>query len=229
MISVITCSIRDQCMKNVFRNFLSQNIKTKELIIILNNNSMKQTKWKELSNKYENIRVFQLSEKKTLGECLNVGIQKAKYRFIAKFDDDDYYGPGYLQDALETFKLTNADVVGKAAYYAYLRSKKALILLHENAENRLTDWVAGPTWVCKKEVFKKVHFSHVNIGEDNDFYKKCKKKGFIIRSNTKENFCLIRRVEVSSHSWKIQDEQLMKKGKIISYCKDFKPYVNSKK
>ena len=42
-----------------------------------------------------NVRVYQLHEKATLGDCLNYGVIKSKYDIIAKLDDDDYYGPNY--------------------------------------------------------------------------------------------------------------------------------------
>jgi hypothetical protein len=35
-----------------------------------------------------------------VGECLNAGLAATDARFVAKFDDDDFYGAHYPHDAL---------------------------------------------------------------------------------------------------------------------------------
>ena len=61
----------------------------------------------------ENVTIYQLPEEKTLGECLNFGIEKARYNIVAKFDDDDYYSPYYLTEAMRIFLTTDAQVSWK--------------------------------------------------------------------------------------------------------------------
>ena len=43
----------------------------------------------------------------------------SKGDFIAKFDDDDLYGPNYVADQLLPFKYTDADIVGKLCTFMY--------------------------------------------------------------------------------------------------------------
>ena len=110
MVSLIACTIRTNMMNNIFENFSRQNWKEKELIIILNNDKMDIEKWKEKAADYENVTIYQLPQEKTLGNCLNFGIEKAKYDIVAKFDDDDYYSPYYLTEAMEIFKTDKCTV-----------------------------------------------------------------------------------------------------------------------
>ncbi len=56
----------------------------------------------------DNVSIYQLPEEKTLGECLNFGIEMAQYDIVAKLDDDDYYSPYYLTEAMEVFTTTDA-------------------------------------------------------------------------------------------------------------------------
>ncbi len=78
-----------------------------------------------LVSKYENIKIYKLSENISLGRCLNFGVNKAKFNIIAKFDDDDYYGPKYLSDSLKAFDETDAKLIGKGgATFVYLVGKK---------------------------------------------------------------------------------------------------------
>ncbi|MGO2112730.1 MAG: glycosyltransferase family protein, partial [Pseudoclavibacter sp.] len=49
----------------------------------------------------------------SLGACLNRLVEAADGDVIAKFDDDDLYGPNYLADALNALDYSGADLVGK--------------------------------------------------------------------------------------------------------------------
>ena len=99
-VTVITPTNSLTSLNNILENFNRQDLKEKELIIIINNNKIDESKWKNLVSKYNNIKVYKLSENISLGRCLNFGVNKAKFDIIAKFDDDDYYGSKYLSDSL---------------------------------------------------------------------------------------------------------------------------------
>src|SRR4051812_2535789 len=99
-------------IETVFRNFEQQNYQEKELIIILNKNSMNIDSWKKRAEQSTNVRVYQIHEDTTLGDCLNFGVTLSKYDCIAKFDDDDYYGPKYISSMMEDFETHEADIIG---------------------------------------------------------------------------------------------------------------------
>lgn len=46
-----------------------------------------------MAKKLRNIHVYRAPQHHSLGACLNHAVKKAKYSYIAKFDDDDYYAP----------------------------------------------------------------------------------------------------------------------------------------
>ncbi|WP_440604047.1 glycosyltransferase [Bacillus sp. GB_SG_008] len=227
MVSIITCTIREEYIENVFRNYEQQVWRDKELIIILNKDTMDLNKWKKKAVSYHNIRVYQLHEQATLGDCLNFGVEKSKYNHIAKFDDDDYYGPYYLAHAMHEFKNTEISVLGKSSYYVYFKNKKALMLV-SNTEKAFTDSVAGATLIFKKEVFKKVQFEKVNRAEDYFFIDSCKKNGFKIYSTDKHNFAVVRH-DTEKHTWKLSDEDFMQWGEMIANTDDFRSFVERSK
>lgn len=74
-------------------------------------------------NGMPNVKVYQLPQDITLGECLNYGVTHASGDYLAKMDDDDFYGDNYLLDALQAFKFSGADIVGKDSYFCYVESK----------------------------------------------------------------------------------------------------------
>ncbi len=224
-VSVITCTKRPKNIDNVLNNFLSQSYPKKELIIILNIDSVNIDKLIKKTRNYSNIKVFQLSEKKSLGSCLNFAIDNSKFEYISKFDDDDYYAPNYLVDMLNAFKYTNAQILGKYSIYAYLEDKKLLALRYPDIENRYIDYVAGSTLTFKKEIFNEVRFKDLNRGEDTTFINDSIKKGFKIYATDRFNHVVCRRSNLDDHSWKISDTEFLKKCNIITKTVDYKSYV----
>ncbi len=221
-VSVITCTNRPKYMKNVFDNFNRQSFVDKELIVILNNNKMNIKKWILESKKHTNISVFQIDESKSLGYCLNYGIEKSKYKVIAKLDDDDYYGPEYLSQAAKA--LNYADVVGKYTTYVYFEDSETLAIRNPKKDNRYVYRVEGPTLVFRKKVFDKVKFHDKSLGEDVQFCKDCVKNGIKIYSTDKYNYVYIRHGSSDKHTWNIKDELFKKLCRIIGVVDDYKEY-----
>jgi glycosyltransferase involved in cell wall biosynthesis len=223
VVSIITCTIREESIENVFQNYQQQTWEDKELIIILNKDSMDMDKWVKKAKDYRDVQVYQLHENATLGDCLNFGVMKSNYDFIAKFDDDDYYGPSYISSAMNAFKDNKVSVVGKSSYYIYFRNRKALIHV-KGTENSITDTVAGATLLFRKDVFYHIRFEKVDCAEDYLFIKDAKKAGFVIYSTDHHDFAVIRQ-DSEKHTWKISDKDLMKWGKLIAYTDEIQSIV----
>lgn len=224
--SVITCTKRDSYIKTVFRNYKRQKWDKKELIIIINNDDINMDKYLEMAKKFQSISVYRLPSSVSLGECLNFGVKKAKYEYVAKFDDDDYYAPYYLSDAIQTFHQTNADVIGKKCYFIWLSGKKVLVLRFPKRENKKVDILPGATLVIKKSVFEQVKFPDQTAGEDDRFCLDCKSKGLTLYSGGRYNFVAVRRKFSKDHTWIISEKKLTKdNAKIFDKVKNYKEFV----
>ncbi|WP_078551844.1 glycosyltransferase [Bacillus alkalicellulosilyticus] len=200
MISVITSTIRDSSIDTVFKNFHRQNWKEKELIIILNKDAMNSEMWFSRARQYENVFVYRIDQRATLGQCLNYGIERAKHPYIAKFDDDDYYGSNYLNQAHEAIQLDEEiGIVGKNAYYIYLTKEKSLLYLPYD-ENRYVESVAGATLFFKKKLWEEIPFRMRNKGEDYFFIIDTVNKGYKVYATDRKNFIVIRN-ENKNHTW----------------------------
>lgn len=214
-------------MANIFENYQRQNISNKELIIILNNNKLEINHYRSYAMQYNNISIYQLDEKKSLGACLNYGAAKAKYDIIAKFDDDDYYGPTYLKSSLREFEKENISIVGKRSYYVFLEQKNTLLLKAPHKVNKFVRQIAGPTLVFKKEVWQNVPFNNLKVGTDTNFIYRCRKAGYKIYSTNHHHFAHIRRKDRNSHTWKTTEKKLRKGAKKITFTGDFKKVVDN--
>ncbi|MGJ0848673.1 glycosyltransferase [Tissierella praeacuta] len=229
-VSVIICSNRPYKINAVFDNFLRQNYNTKELIIILNNNNMILDEYIDKAKEFKNIKIFQLDEALSLGDCFKFALEEATFDYIAKFDDDDYYGTDYLKQAMETFNQINCDVVGKASYYIYFNKSKTLALYGEQKQNMFINRVADSSLIFKRQALEKVQIPTIKrAGTFANIQTQLRKLGIKIYSTDKYNY-LVNRYDNSEHqhTWKITDHEYLSYNliKIIGKnVEDYMPYI----
>ncbi|MDR6225674.1 glycosyltransferase [Desmospora profundinema] len=216
-VSIITCTKRASYINHLFNNYHRQRWPNKELIIILNKDSIAIDPYRETAKKYRNVSIYRLPENVTLGECLNFGVKRSRYGYIAKFDDDDFYSPFYLTDYMQISKTTYADIIGKRTHYVWLQGPRVLILRQVRSPSLLP----GATLFIKKQVFNKVRFPNRNVGEDDQFCRDCKAKGFKLVSAGKHHFVAVRRKHSQNHTWIISDKELLSSNhtKIVARIK----------
>lgn len=227
MMTVITCTNREMMMNNVFHNYSIQTMKNKELIIILNKDEMNLDIWRNEAKKYPSVTVYQLPERMMVSECKNNAIPKAKYHYIAKFDDDDYYAPSYLQTAWDIFmKYPEADIVGKSSVYFYFQEQRLLCLFPSLNENTWTDHVIDSTLAFKKDIFQHVRFRKWKVGTDKIFQRDCKARGYNIFSTDRYNHAVIRDSN-QSHTWKIKEQSFIDICTDVVYTDDYQSIVTA--
>jgi len=210
-ISIITPTNKTIYRDRIFENYSRQDYTDKELIIILNNNQLDQNDWVNFSKKFENVSIYQLDESISLGECINYGFKQSRGDFIAKFDDDDYYGPNYLTDLAYCFLFTNAEVVGKASQFIYFQGLNKLIMYNFGKGYRY-HVVWGGTHLIKRKVMERVSFESVNLAEDVYFNNECLKRGIKQYAADPFNYLRIRIPEKKYHTYKLEDREYAKFG-----------------
>ena len=124
-------------------------------------------------------------------------------RFVAKFDDDDHYGPEYLTDALLVHRFVDAAIVGKKTFYAHLEGPDETILRFPGNEFTFANRVSGSTLVIDRALMPDVRFSALNLGEDNDLFERALARGLGVFSADRYNYVAARRPDRDSHSWSI--------------------------
>jgi len=218
-ISVITSTNRPEKMNNIITNFLRQEFEDKELVIILNHNyNIDKCMYDQIiSNK--NVTIYRLGNKCSLGYCLNFAVEKAKYEYIAKFDDDDFYSEHYLTSSLECLEKYNSDIVGKTSIYIFFIVEDILAYKNMNQNFKTVSRVKGSTLLFKKSIIKNVPFSDLNLGEDKRFCKDALDKGFKIVSTDMEHY-LYMRDNGNKHTWNISNQYLLREYKKIGDSRD---------
>jgi cellulose synthase/poly-beta-1,6-N-acetylglucosamine synthase-like glycosyltransferase len=201
LVSIVCCSNRPQMIKNVKLNFEQQLYENVEMIVMLqaSSNDFKDIK-KELE-KDSRIKVRKQLVKDSLGKTFNKGLKYCKGDFVAKFDDDDMYGPNYISDSIDAFNYTDADVVGKYGVFVYDEGTGNFYYRNKGSSNRYLQIVMGATIIAKREVFESVSFPDRTTGEDTEFLRRCLAKKMKIFSSNPFNWVLVRKKEEGFHTW----------------------------
>ncbi|NRF90961.1 glycosyltransferase [Paenibacillus frigoriresistens] len=221
-VSIITCTNRPSFFGNVLANYERQRYPIKELIIILNKNGMKLSKYRKKTKDHKNVSVYRRGEKVSLGECLNYAIKRTKHPYIAKFDDDDYYSKYYLTEQMKALRRSKAHVVGKRAYLAFIKTRDLLVLYSPKKQHKFVKWVTGGTILFKRRVFNKVRFPKISLNEDVIFAKRCRINHFKVYSSSPYNYVMIRRKNKKSHTWKTSDDHLISRSEVVAKTRNFR-------
>ncbi|MGO4699352.1 glycosyltransferase family 2 protein [Paenibacillus sp. 2TAB26] len=222
-VTIVTATNKPLFMQNLFTNFKRQQWRVKEMIVLLNNDGMNIELYKKQASSFGNVSIYKLPAKWSLGKCLNYGISKAQYEIIAKFDDDDYYAPNYLTEAMLRLEKTEADLIGKNKFYMYFKHSSRLMLATMPSKNR----VAGATMLFKKKLYPDVSFKHLRKGTDMRFQKDSIKKGYKLAFTSPSHFVAIRRANQKMHTWKVTKKTIrLLRAKKIAQTKQYRSIVN---
>ncbi|MBT2762071.1 glycosyltransferase [Paenibacillus sp. ISL-20] len=208
-VSIITCTKRAECLHNLLENYVRQNYRHKELIVIINHSSLKLSEYQMAAKPYRNVRIYSKPEDLSLGSCLNFGVKVSKHSIIAKFDDDDYYAPDYLKDSVHLMIKTRADIVGKRAHFMQLAGQKDLLYRYPNMANQWVPLVQGATLLVRRNVFNQVAFPNQNRSECVKFCADCITRNFRIYSGSPYHFIANRRRNSKNHTWMVSDKNLL--------------------
>lgn len=153
-----------------------------------------------------NFRLLVSNPGTSLGHALNNALAATDARFVAKFDDDDLYGPHHLADSLRAHGYAGAGVVGKHSYYARLVERDETVLRFPGREFSYSSTLAGGTLVIDRDRVGDQRFADISLGEDRAFLATCHRRGISTFSADRFNFTQIR----STHNtWQPGHEAFM--------------------
>jgi hypothetical protein len=164
-ISVVIATVRPNDLENILSQILKQTLPKFELHLGLHDIDL-NTKHKALITKLKarkvSVSTMKFAKSATLGEILTKLCEKSTGAYIAKIDDDDYYGPEHLRDLVDTAIDKGAEVVGRAMNYVYLEPLSISVRRFSpngiQAVELWSDWVCGGTILVKREAAKQAGY-----------------------------------------------------------------------
>lgn len=157
-VSVLVSTLRSDDLTALLKQLYTQSLPSFELILGLHTIDL-VAEHKALIAKLKKRNVTTVVEKFdstfNLGSILTTLAKDSTGEFIAKMDDDDYYGPEHLRDLVDTAVATDADVVGRAMNYVYLEPLQLTVRRFAphgtQAVELWSDWVCGGTILARRD------------------------------------------------------------------------------
>lgn len=135
--------------------------------------------------------VLEIDGDQLLGACLDAAASASTAPILAKVDDDDHYGPGYVEDALQAIRWSGADCVGKGA--SFVTVGDATHLRRPADEFRWVEGtLPGATLVFRRHVWESVRFPHRPRFVDRLFQEAYRRLGGTVYAGSRWEFRQIR-------------------------------------
>lgn len=219
LVSIVIASNRPHFIDRIAENVMGQVYPNIEVIIIAQkytDEQLIQLKNKLNSgNKFKSVHIIRNDSEDTLGKRLNQGIELSKGEYVAKFDDDDFYLPNYLQDMLIPFKFGDYGIVGKKEIFIYLESEDKTYVRYKGQRHMETNFLTGATLVFSKKALNSLKFGDLNRGEDSNILEQAKINNIKMYVTDPFNFIVYRSKNISNHTWQVEDKFFTEKGSFV--------------
>ena len=209
-VDVILVSNRPEQTGFALDSFRRQDHPRKRLIFVTNSDAFDLDDVRRRIAEFPDSVHLNLPPERTLGECLNAALDVSTSDWFAKFDDDDWYGEAYLSDMLLARLYTDAPILGKRTNYVYLEGSDRTVLRFAGREFQTVSTVQGGTLLVRRDALGSIRFASLPRGTDSRFLEDCTAAGLDIFSTDRFNFMLHRRADPASHTWTIEDDEILR-------------------
>jgi hypothetical protein len=219
-ISAVVPTNREHEIDNILENVGRQVDVDVELVLVLHGLSLDHSEITARARDHGVVamRIIDAGADQTLGACLNLGIDAADGGYIAKMDDDNFYGRHYLKDMVRAFDFTDAGIVGKWAHYVWLRASGAVVLRYPDAEHTYERRVQGGSMLLDGDLVRGLRFADLPRGVDSDILDRAMADGVRIYSGDRFNFVSVRGTDRNAHTWAVSDATFMTaSGRLMFY------------
>ncbi|WP_162786724.1 glycosyltransferase family 2 protein [Janibacter anophelis] len=206
-VSAIVPTNRTHELGNVFTNLGRQEDVDVELVLVLHGLTTAHDELRAAAAEagVQNLVIVEADASLTLGACMNLGVDAASGRYVAKMDDDNYYGPQFLADLVDSFEYSSAGITGKWCHYVWLSSSRAVVLRFPEHEHRFGNRVQGGAMLFRSEVVRHLRFSDIPRRVDSDILDRAHAEGIGIYSADPYNFVSVRGADRHAHTWTVGD------------------------
>ncbi|MCT9929057.1 glycosyltransferase family 2 protein [Planotetraspora sp. A-T 1434] len=149
------------------------------------------------------IEVVEVGGEIPFGDVLNEAVRRASGDYVAKWDDDDWYGPDHLSDLLLARAYAGADVVGTAAEFFYLEPLNVTVRRTDYTSEVVSPHVAGGTILLERAALLEVGgFQPLPRAVDERLLKDVEAAGGSIYRTHGLGYVL-RRSTMEEHTWRL--------------------------
>jgi hypothetical protein len=207
-VGVALVSRRPQEVAHALRNILRSDHVELEVVVGLHGHGVTDELRALAAEASVPVTLLELPQELTLGGCLNAAFSHCSTPFVAKVDDDDHYGPGHLEDAVQMLRWTGADLVGKAEQFTWVEAADRTVRRRVGTNHAFVDGTpSGATWVLRRSIWERAPFPHRVRRVDDLALGGMRAAGARVYVNGPWEFCVTRLAE--GHTWVAADETFL--------------------
>ena len=230
-VSVVIPTFRLSFVERCLENFAQQTYPEKELVLVLHTDEdisfIHEMIKNRLQSASDEIKVYALPKYKSVGSCINLGIDLSEGDYVLKMDDDDYYSPSYLMDMMLPLKAIDADVFGKPPFFFYSEADDKTYVRNEGLamENTVATSqdlglgrarITGASHSGKLSVLRSVRFSETALGAaDTALYERCADHRLCVGIWDGFGTSACRAAQAGHHTWQASQSQLKRSATLI--------------
>ncbi|MCM3553716.1 glycosyltransferase [Janibacter melonis] len=207
-VSAVVPTNRTHELNNVFANLGRQEDVEVELVLVLHglDSDHADLKARAAAAGVDRLVLVNADASLTLGACMNLGVDASSGHYVAKMDDDNYYGAQFLADLVDSFGYSGAGITGKWCHYVWLTSSRATVLRFPEHEHRFGNRVQGGSMLFDGDLVRSLRFSDIPRRVDSDILDRAEADGVPIYSADPWNYVSVRGTDRHSHTWDVSDD-----------------------
>lgn len=169
LVSVITptCASRAVFHENLYQCFLWQSHQNVELLVVDDGPGPPSPFLQAVCARDTRVRYLRVAEGTSIGEKRNYAVDRARGAVVAHFDDDDLYGPRYVEIMLAHLRASGAELI-KIASWGWYDLRRGVYAWYDGEADgdhgRLYGY--GFTYVYVRLAVSAVRFPDQDFGED---------------------------------------------------------------
>ncbi|MAZ61680.1 MAG: hypothetical protein CMB18_00015 [Euryarchaeota archaeon] len=207
-VSVVVATNRPDMTERIFNTVKQQDHKNLELVLALHGEGFEDS----YPNFFESdigVTVLRYPKETIFGNVLSEASSAASGEWIAKMDDDDWYGEEHISDLLLAASYSDADLVGKGSEFVYLTEENLTIrrdLGDSEVESRT---IGGGAMLVKAEIFREINgWRELTRGVDTALIDDVVSNGGRVWRTHPFGY-LLRRTK-SQHTWEVDDKYFLR-------------------
>ncbi|MHC4819857.1 MAG: glycosyltransferase family 2 protein [Planctomycetota bacterium] len=207
---MILCTNRPELLEEALSHFNVQTYVPRELVLVLNGDGFDPRRVERLvAQSPAPARVYRTPASWSKSGCLQLACERARGELLVLMDDDDWYGPRYVEDFVLAFLFSEAGVVCKNCHVTRFDADGRMILCCPGMEFRYGEIGSGAAMGLRREVMQEVSWLNAPTGEDSLFFRDCLAHGIPILSTARFHF-VRRRRHPRYHTWKLPRADLVR-------------------
>lgn len=218
--SLITPTFRREMLPRCLATYDRQNYPNKELIVVFNGADLPELSELGISPERTDVRLVHVPGEMFAGACLNYGHSHSSGEYCFRVDDDDHYGKNYVGDIVSGARSIDAYLCSKppsafafeGEYTAYIRGGfPPFCVVSKELLKSGKVWLGGNSITGKRTFFtKNIYPTHSYGAADSAFmYNFEPSDTGVIAMLDWFNLIFERRLNGSSHTWRIDSDSLI--------------------